>query len=252
MASDTTTLNTLERAVDVLELLQEHDGARVTEVAEALELAPSTVHSHLKTLEKRELVTKEGDEYTLGLKFLRIGKYTQQRTEAYELADDYTRKLVEETGFRAIFMVEEHGDGVFLHQYNGEHPSWTHTSAGQRAHLHSLAAGKAILAHYPDEQVEEILAEQGLPRRTENTITSFEEYFEELEKVRENGVAFNDCENHQGIRAIGVPALGPSGQVIGSFSISGPTHTMPDEEFRDGLPQRVKGIVDEYELELTL
>ncbi len=252
MESGSRTLQTVGRTVDILRSLQDRDGARVSELAEEFDLAPSTIHAHLATLEEKELVTKEGDRYQLSLRFLQMGKYTQHRTEARELADEYTRNLVDATGFRAIFMVEEHGQGVFLHMYSGEHPPWTHTAPGQRSPLHPLAAGKAILADYPDAVVREILREQGMPAQTENTITDEEAFFEELEQVREDGYAFNDCENVQGIRAIGAPARGPSGHVIGSFSISGPQHSMSDEMFRRELPRKVKGIVDEYELELSL
>lgn len=246
------TLSTIGRTIDVIEALQRLDGARVTELSDELDMAASTVHAHLATLEERELVAKTGDEYRVGLRFLRIGKYTQQRSEAYELAEKYTRKLEEATGYRAIFLVEEHGHGVFLYRFSGEHKPWTHTGAGERGTLHSLAAGKAILAHYPEPEVRRILEEHGMPERTENTVTDVDAYLDELESVRQQGVAFNDCENFDGIRAVAVPALDPNGRIIGSFCISGPRHTMPDDEYRDDLPQQVMGIVDEYELELTL
>lgn len=252
MGTESRTLQTVDRSVRILERLQQADGARVSELADTFDVAPSTIHAHLATLEKNELVVKEGDVYHLGLRFLQLGKYTQYRKEAYELADKYTQKLVEETGYRAIFMVEEHGQGVFLHMYSGKHPPWTHTAAGQRAPLHSLAAAKAILADYPEPVVRQILAEQGMEARTDNTITDVDEFVTKLEEVRECGYALNDCENVEGIRAIGAPARGPGGNVIGSFSISGPLHTMPDEKFHGELPNELMGIVDEYELELTL
>lgn len=246
------TLQTVDRTVDILEELKAVDGARVSELAETFDLAPSTVHAHLATMQQRGLVVMEGDTYQLSLRFLELGKYTQNRTEARELAAEYTDTLVEETGYRAIFMVEEAGQGIFLHMHSGDHPPWTHTAPGQRSRLHSLAAGKAILAEYPDTMVREILTSQGMPAQTENTITDVGEFMSELEQVREDGFAFNDCENVEGIRAIGAPANGPGGQVVGSFSISGPTHSMTEEMFREELPRQLMGIVDEYELELSL
>lgn len=252
MATESRTLQTVARSVKMLETIREMDGARVSELSEACGLAPSTIHAHLATLREQQLVVKEGDLYQLSLQFLQVGKYTQHRTEARKLADEYTRKLVDETGYRAIFMVEEHGQGVFLHMCSGDHPPWTHTAAGQRSPLHPLAAGKAILSDYPDPVVREILEEQGMPAQTENTITDLDEFFDELDQVREDGYAFNDCENVQGIRAIGAPARGPDGNVVGSFSISGPRHSMSDEMFREELPRELKSIVDEYELELSL
>lgn len=248
----TRTLSTVDKTVEIIYALRELDGARVSELADHLGIATSTVHAHLATLKANEFVVTEGDVYHLGMRFLQLGKYAQRRREGYVLADEYTKKLVEETGYRAIFLVEEHGQGVFIHMYSGEHPPWMHTDAGQRAPLHPLAAGKAILAFYPESRVFEILREQGMSRQTRNTITTPDAFLDELAEVRQTGVAFNDCENVEGIRAIGVPARAPSGEVIGSFSISGPKDTMPDDEFRNELPNILKGVVNEYELELTL
>lgn len=252
MSTESRTLQTVERSIDILSHLQEVDGARVSELAADFDLAPSTIHAHLATLEKKQLVVKEGDTYQLGLRFLEMGKGTQRRTEARRLAEKYTQKLVTETGYRAIFMVEEHGQGVFLHMYSGEHPPWTHTAPGQRSPLHPLAAGKAILAHYSEPTVRQLLSEQGMTAQTENTITDIDEFLTELEQVRQDGFALNDCENVQGIRAIGAPAKGPSGTVIGSFSISGPQHSMTEKMFHTDLPRELMSIVDEYELELSL
>ena len=246
------TLTTVDRTVQIIDALRELDGARVNEVADHLEMAPSTVHAHLSTLESNELLVRDGDIYDLGMRFLQLGKYAQRRREAYVLADEYTKQVVEETGYRTIFFVVEHGKGVFVHMYSGEHPPWMHTDAGQRARVHSLAAAKAILAYEPEARVREILETHGMPAKTENTITSPDEYLLELEAVRRAGVAFNDCENVEGIRAVAVPAMSPAGEVIGSFSVSGPQNRMPDETFESELPTILKGIVDEYELELTL
>lgn len=49
-----------------------------------------------------------------------------------------------------------------------------------------------------------------------------------------------------------MPAHGPGGNVVGSFSISGPRNSMTEEQFREVLPRELMGIVDEYELELSL
>jgi DNA-binding IclR family transcriptional regulator len=252
MGKNTRTLQTVERTADIISYLEEMNGARITEIAERYDLAASSVHSHLTTLRDNGYVVKQGDEYQLSLRFLEVGKYVQQRTEARRLADEYTKKLCDETGYRAIFLVEEHGLGVFLYMYSGEHTAWTHNSPGQQSPLHTLAAGKAILAHYPESRVREILEGKGMPRKTKNTITEIEDFLGELERVRERGYALNDNENVDGIKAIAVSAHGPANNLIGSFGISGPSGSMTEESFHDDLPHKLREITDEFELELTL
>jgi DNA-binding IclR family transcriptional regulator len=117
--------------------------------------------------------------------------------------------------------------------------------------LHSVAAGKSILAHMSEEDVWQIIEDRGLPKITENTITDSETLFEELEMIREQGYSVNDQENLDGLKAIGAPILGADGQVIGALSVSGPTHRMKGEYFESELPDLLLGVVNELELNIA-
>lgn len=89
--------------------------ARVTELATQLEMATSTAHGYLSTLEEIGLLHKEGDVYHIGLEFLNKGGHARQRKEAYGLARQKVVELAEETDERAQFLVEEHAQGLPLH-----------------------------------------------------------------------------------------------------------------------------------------
>jgi DNA-binding IclR family transcriptional regulator len=65
--------------------------------------------------------------------------------------------------------------------------------------MHLTSAGKAILAHYPRERVEEIIDHRGLDSATPNSITEREALFKELEDIRERGFSFNNQENIEGL-----------------------------------------------------
>lgn len=250
--SDGRTLKSIQRSVELLRTLVELDGARLTTLASELDMAPSTVYTHLSTLETEELVVKEGDTYHVGLAFISLGNYARTRTETYRLAETYTEDIADESGYRGAFVVEEHGQGIFVHVSASEQTDWSHASVGSRVGLHSIAAGKAIMAHMPTQHVERIIDERGLPRKTENTITDAEELYEELEEIRERKYALNFEENIDGIRAVGVPVRNPAGQVLGAFTISGPAHRFTDDELTEELPNLLLGIVNEFELELFL
>jgi DNA-binding IclR family transcriptional regulator len=176
----------------------------------------------------------------------------QQRTDAYKKAEKYVGELIKETGYRSVFMIEEHGNGVYLHTQHGESPSWEHEVEGNREHLHVLAAGKVILAHLSEEKVESIIDRHGLPEQTKWTISDPTELRENLADIREQGYAFNRGENIDGVHAIGTPALGPDGRVVGGFSISGPSHRLDEQSLRSEPLDALLGIVNEYELELSL
>lgn len=246
------TLKSIQRSAELLRTLVDLDGARLTALASELDMAPSTVYTHLSTLEKEELVVKKSDEYHVGLMFVKVGNYAQNRTEAYRLAETYSENIADESGYRGAFVVEEHGRGVFVHVSASEQTDWSHASVGSRVPIHAIAAGKAILAHMPEDDVDEIIDERGLPQNTANTITTREELFDELKEIRERKYALNYEENIEGIRAVAVPVQKSAGQVLGAFTISGPSHRFTEEELTDELPNLLLGVSNEFELKLSL
>ena len=249
--TDNNTLNTTVTSLEVLSALKQLDGAGVTELAEELGIAPSTAHSHLTTLLRHEYLVKDGDTYQLGLQFLDYAQYVRTNSEYYALAKSKVQRLSEETGGRAHFIVEEHGDGVYVYTKSGKHGVETYARDGRRLSLHRAAAGKAILAYLPTERVHEIIDEKGLEGRTPESITSKEELMNELEEIRErDGIGFNLEEQITGIRAVGAPVRADDGTVVGALSVSGPTHRMKGDRLYKELPDIVLGTANELELEI--
>lgn len=246
------TLKTTETTLRVIEGLETLDGARVSELAEELEMAASTVHAHLATLEAHEYVAKEGDEYHLGLEFLGLGNYVGYRKPAYETAETYTRKLADETESRAVFMVEEHGWGVYLFTFSGEHAVWTYSTVGKKVPLHVTAAGKAILSRLPEATVRSIVDDHGLPAETENSLTDIDDLLSQLETIRDRGYSYNNQEQLEGVKAVGAPVTDAQDRVIGAFSVAAPANRLDDHEFEEVLPNTLLGIANEFELEYTL
>lgn len=245
------TLKTIETAVEVIDVIYERDGARVSEVADELELAHSTVHGYLSTLKDNRYLVKKGAEYRIGLKLLNIGGYASHREEGYTFASQKVKELAAETGERAQFIVEEHGRGIYIHTETGNEAVQIDARIGKENYLHASSAGKVILANLPKSRVEQILDRWGLPQLTENTITSRGDLFKELEQIKDRGVAFNKEESVNGLRAVGVPVMTPQGTVLGALSVSGPSNRLQDKLFHQELPKLLLGIVNEIELKIS-
>jgi len=245
------TVKSAETLFSVVDQLRDLDGARVSELAERLDVAKSTVHRHLTTLLANEYAVKDGDEYRLGLRFLGLGEYVRDQNPIYHSARPLVENLAEKTEERSLFTVEEHGRAVYLHRGIGNHAVRTNSKVGTRRYLHTIAGGKAMLAHLPDARVEEIVDRWGLPAKTEHTITDFDDLSAELAAVRDRGVAFNDEECIDGLKAVAVPILGPDGAVVGALSISGPAHRMKGDWFSEEIPDLLLGTANELELTIT-
>ncbi|WP_265110784.1 IclR family transcriptional regulator [Halosolutus halophilus] len=243
-------LKTVEKAFQIVTLIQENNGARISEIASELEVPKSTVHRHVSTLNNHGYLVQEGEKYYVGLRFLDHGIHARNREKAYPLVREVVDELASETGDRVQFICEEQGKGIHIYNKVGEHAMQTDTRIGKQIYLHSAAAGKAILAELPDEQVSEVITKRGLPALTSRTITDETRLLEELEEVEERGVAFNDQERIEGLRSVGIPIIGTNDRLIGAVSISGTTHRMSGDRYKKEIPDHLLGITDEIRLKL--
>lgn len=247
-----TTIEAVDRAFRVVEVLRDLDGAGVTKIANNLGWAKSTVHTHLRTLEENEYVVRERDQYVLASRFLDFGEYIKNRKRVYTLVQPKLEELADRTDERVQFIVNEHGYGVYVRIATGEHAVSTGAKLGRhRSILHASAAGKAILAYLPQEQVEEIIEYRGLPRHSENTITDSDELFAELSTIHDRGYAFNHEEHINGLKAVAVPVKNSNEEVLGSISVAGAARRMQGEWFQEELPELVLGAANEVELDLA-
>lgn len=242
-------VKSVETMFDIVELLVERDGTGVTEISQELDLAKSTVHQQLSTLRSLGYAVNEDDNYYPGLRFLSLGEYTRNRHEVTQKAEPMVEQLANETEERAQFFVEEHERGVYLHISGGERAVQVNRHPGKLRYLHSSAGGKAILAFMDRDRVEEVIDRWGLPAETEHTITDEDELYAELDRITEQGYATNKEESIDGLWSLGVPVLA-NGQVVGSFSVSGPRHRLDTEWFREELPNLLRGTANELELKL--
>lgn len=233
-----TTTATSLRIVDVISRLE---GAQMSEIAAELELANSTVHAHLTTLRNHELVVKEGNEFHLGIKLFHLGEQARHRKPEYEIVRQHAHKLSNRLNEEVAFAITEHGRSVIIFDENND-PTKEGFQVGRYFHMHNSASGKAMLAEWSRERVEEVLDRWGLPKETENTIQSRAELYEELERTRERGYSLNDQEALEGLMAVGMAITNPDGSVLGSLDVSGPPYRLSEEQMASELRETVTQI----------
>jgi DNA-binding IclR family transcriptional regulator len=234
----------------IIELLIQEDGATVSEIAEQLDLAKSSVHDHLKSLYAQEIIVQDDNEYRLGFKFLEIGSKVKARHELSTLAKPKLEQLAEDTNEATWLIIEEHGRAVYAQKIVEEQALQVEVPLGKRAHLHTTAAGKAILAYLPHKRIDEIVERHGLPKKTDNTITDRETLQNHLEQIRQQGYALNEGEQIPGVRAVGAPIL-YDGEVCGAISVTGAEYRFKGDRFHSDLPDRTKAIANEIEVQMS-
>ncbi|WP_266082687.1 IclR family transcriptional regulator [Haladaptatus caseinilyticus] len=219
----TSSVSTTETSFTIIDTIRAHDGIRLRQLTDELELSKSTIHAHLTTLRDARYVVKEGEFYHLGLKFFEMGEYVISRKKIYGIAEDEINALNDRTDRIADFSVEEHGRVVSL--YSELYDTQSSLLSDRRTfYMHNTASGKAILAEFTRSHVKKIIEQWGLPRETEHSISTLDELLTELEETRERGYAVNDEEVVTGLYSVARPVHYPDGRVCGAISLDSPKY----------------------------
>ncbi|QIY59567.1 IclR family transcriptional regulator [Streptomyces sp. RPA4-5] len=233
-------MQSVDRAVTVLEILARHGEAAVTEVAEELGVHKSTAFRLLAVLENRGLVGQEQErgKYYLAAGVLRLAGAAAVRLDISQEGAPVCRELAAELGETVNIAVLEGDAAVNVTQARGPASVTAQNWLGRRTPLHATSSGKALLAYQPRAVREAVLARK-LPRLTERTVTSAAALRRELAEVVEQGFAVAIEELELGLRAVAAPVRAPDGSVIGAISVSVPAYRLAEER----LPEVVKATV---------
>lgn len=240
-------VQSVERAFSVVDVVRSRGTVRIDDVATALDIPTSTAHVHLKTLESVGYVVQDSDGYRLSFRFLRDGIAVRDGADVFDAATVVVDELAAGTGEVANLGVEENGKRVILYQEEGEAAVYDNAPIGEYTYMHWTALGKAILAHYDEERVEEIVDAHGLPRSRANTITDRGSLFDELARIRDQEYALEDEERRPGIRSVAVPVV-VDDEVVGALSVSGPKERLDDERIASDVHPALQNAVNIVEL----
>ncbi|MDL5200314.1 IclR family transcriptional regulator [Streptomyces sp. ALI-76-A] len=233
-------VQSVDRAVSVLEILARHGEAGVTEIADELDVHKSTAFRLLGVLENRGLVAQAKDrgKYYLGAGVLRLAGAAAVRLDISQEGVPVCRETADELGETVNIAVLDDDAAVNIMQARGTASVTAQNWLGRRTPLHATSSGKVLLAHLPPTLREGLLA-RSLPRFTERTITGASVLRGELEAVVQQGYAVTLEELELGLTAVAAPVRAHDGKVIAAISVSGPVYRLNS----DRLPEVAKRTV---------
>ncbi|SFR67827.1 IclR family transcriptional regulator [Halogeometricum limi] len=218
----------------VLRTVAEADGVGVSELARRVDLSKSAVHKHVQTLTALGYLTREDDDYHLGLALFELGTAARDRLPVYEAALPAIDRLADVSGGVATLLVYESGRAVAVAQTRANGSLSPPIREGDGGPLHATAGGKTILAYRPDEEVERLVAD-GLDAVTQKTITDGDALRRELQSVRDRRVAFDREEYAEGWQAVASPITDSEQQAVAAISVSGPTERMSGKTLEEDI-----------------
>jgi IclR family transcriptional regulator, acetate operon repressor len=221
-------VQSVDRAITVLEILARRGDAGVTEIAVELGVHKSTAFRLVSVLEARGLVDQNSErgKYRLGLGVLRLAGATTARFDVTQQGRPVIEALARDLDETINIAILSGHDALYLDQVAGSSAIQMHNWVGRRIPLHCTSNGKALMAYLSENRQRELL-ELPLERFTEGTITDVDALLAELAQVRDLGYAVAFEEYEPGLVAVAAPVRDLTGTVVASLSASGPVFRLP-------------------------
>ena len=223
----------VERAFSILQLfLTGNNELFASEISKRLSLPQSTVFRFLFTLARANLVEQnlENNKYRLGVACLELGAAFLRSSDLRQRALPTLEALRDETGETVHLGILDEFQGVYIEKLSGLHPIGLMSShVSRRFPLYCTGLGKTLLAHLPEDMIQNYFARTNLTPYTENTITDLKQLQDELNQVRQLGYSTDNEEHEDGVACIAAPIFKHNG-LAGAISISGPVNRITDAD----------------------
>ncbi len=227
-------VQSVDRAITVMELLSRRGWSGVTEVANELGINKSTAYRLLTTLRDRGLVEQDAatEKYRLGFGLVTLASSVTADLDVARCSRPVCDRLAEQTRETVTVAVLEGDDGIILHQSNSGSSALSVSWEGQHTPLHATAAGKIFLHYMPEDQRRRLL-KRPLQRYTESTIAKPAALREDLGAGADRGYWYTVEELEAGLNAVAAPIRCATGAVVAAVSVSGPAFRLPEESFEE-------------------
>ena len=227
--TDQNRVQSVDRAMVLLRRLSDSPGMTLSELAAATGESAATVYRVLVTLQEHDIVETEdpGQLWHVGGGAFRIGSAFLRRTKVVERARQPMDRLMRETGETANLGIENRDEVMFLAQVETHEAIRAFFAPGTKAPMHVSGIGKALLAWYPEDRVQQIVQRQGLPGFTTLSITSEVGLGRDLARTRDRGFAIDDQERAEGMRCVAAPIFNAFAEPVAGLSVSGPAFRLP-------------------------
>lgn len=224
-------LQSLDRGLQILNLLAKKGALSVTELAKELEIDKSTASRLVETLRQHDMVQldKVTRKYGLGFRIMYLGERLSDSLEIIEIARPILMEVSRYLG-QSVHLCAYNRNMVYvIDQIVSNLPYTMSARVGMIEPIHSSSVGKCIIAYRPPEKIDELLAEHEMVAYTQKTITDKEVLREQYAKIREQGYAVDDEEMFLNVRCIAVPVFDYHNSVRYAIGISGPIGLMSED-----------------------
>jgi len=197
----------IDKCFAILDLLaQSSEPMGVSDIAGKLGLNKSTVFNIGHTLDDLNVLENQGEgKYVLGTRLYILSNMAGRRSPLIKTAHPYLEKINEKTNLSAFLGLRSELQAILIDKVDSAFGIKLSSEIGTKMPVLAGAGIKAMLAQLSDEEIDEILSRTDLKRYTPNSIIDKAVYKDEINDVRNQGVAYDREEYIEGMVAFGVP-----------------------------------------------
>lgn len=233
-ARDSTTLQSLERGLAVMELFsREHPSLTLSEAAELAGLTRATARRILLTLERLGYVKRANRHFAPTAKLLSIGYAYLSSLDLWEVAEPYMEDLAEQTGESCSAAILDGTEIVYVARVPAKRIMRVALSVGSRLPAYATSMGRVLLAGLPPEELDVYFRTSTREQLTNRTTVDEAELRAELDNVRCRGWALVDQELEEGVRSVAAPLRNGQGRAVAALNVSSHAGRVKLDTLRD-------------------
>jgi DNA-binding IclR family transcriptional regulator len=209
-----------DRVMQILEAIgSSEEGRTHGELASGLNIPKSSLSLLLANLVGREYLSLNGAEkrYALGPQVLVLAGRYLSSLDIARLGQPVLKTITRTIDESAEIAIKRGNEMMIIAKEDRSRPLTRMIQMGERAPIYATAAGKAILAHLSDDEIDQYLSMAELTPITKATITDPEVLRRELNAIRSGALARSHEELHEGITAVASPVFDLYGHVVASI-----------------------------------
>lgn len=213
----------------------------VSEAAASSGTTPAAARRCLRTLEELGYVSYDGKYYRPTPRMMRLPNAYSEADQLPVLAKPRLAALRDAFDESASLAVLDGDHAFFVARSESSHMASTGMRVGSRVAAPASAAGRALLAAMPDEELDRVLRRHHMQRSTAKTLVTIEAIRNRIREARELGYSYTDEELELGVRAVAVPVVDVTGRTQAALTISALAARVSMDEMRDRFVPVVQG-----------
>ncbi|WP_461144617.1 IclR family transcriptional regulator domain-containing protein [Salinifilum aidingensis] len=226
-------VRSVDRALSVLRAFTpERQEMTLTEVSRASGLDRAGARRILLTLAELGYVRHDGRHFALTSQVLEFGHAYLSSRSLPQIAEPHLRRLTEQVREMSALAVLEGEEICYVAQVPGPKLLSVTIPVGTRFPAHATSMGKVLLSAIPPERLAARLQGKEFSRFASRTVTTWEELFAELARIRKQGHVIADSELEDGLRGVAVPVRDADGSVCAAANVSLDANSASVEDVR--------------------